>query len=427
MTAALSAALSSAASAAGSERQAILVVNTGSSSLKFQVFNLAGGDLQCAIRGLIEGVGTTPQIRAWRGDGRELPAEGFALPPIDPIAQGGQVERVEHPDTQSLAFDALWQWLPGQLDGARLIGVGHRVVHGGSQYSRPVRIDAPVLAQLEGLAALAPLHQPHNLAPIRSLLALHPDLPQVACFDTAFHRTQPLEAELFALPMHFYDEGVRRYGFHGLSYEYVGRRIAELAPQAGAGRVIVAHLGNGASMAALHGGRSVATTMGFTALDGLPMGTRSGNLDPGVLLHLMRERAMSLQQIETLLYQQSGLLGLSGLSADMRVLQASSEPRARLAIDYFTYRVAREAGSLAAALGGLDALVFTAGIGEHSAPVRAAICDRLRWLGVDIDPQANRESRLCLSPESAAVSTWVIPTDEERMIAEHTCTTLGLN
>ena len=427
MTAALSAALSAAASAAGSERQAILVVNTGSSSLKFQVFNLAGGDLQCAIRGLIEGVGTTPQIRAWRGDGRTMSVEGFALTPIDQIAQGGRVERVEHPDTQSLAFDALWQWLPGQLDGARLIGVGHRVVHGGSQYSRPVRIDAPALAQLDGLAALAPLHQPHNLAPIRSLLALHPDLPQVACFDTAFHRTQPLEAELFALPMHFYDEGVRRYGFHGLSYEYVGRRIAELAPQAGAGRVIVAHLGNGASMAALHGGRSVATTMGFTALDGLPMGTRSGNLDPGLLLHLMRERALSLQQIETLLYQQSGLLGLSGLSADMRVLQASSEPRARLAIDYFTYRVAREAGSLAAALGGLDALVFTAGIGEHSAPVRAAICDRLRWLGVDIDPQANRESRLCLSPESAAVSTWVIPTDEERMIAEHTCTTLGLN
>jgi acetate kinase len=427
VTAALSAALSAAASAAGSERQAILVVNTGSSSLKFQVFNLAGGDLQCAIRGLIEGVGTTPQIRAWRGDGRTMSVEGFALTPIDQIAQGGRVERVEHPDTQSLAFDALWQWLPGQLDGARLIGVGHRVVHGGSQYSRPVRIDAPALAQLDGLAALAPLHQPHNLAPIRSLLALHPDLPQVACFDTAFHRTQPLEAELFALPMHFYDEGVRRYGFHGLSYEYVGRRIAELAPQAGAGRVIVAHLGNGASMAALHGGRSVATTMGFTALDGLPMGTRSGNLDPGLLLHLMRERALSLQQIETLLYQQSGLLGLSGLSADMRVLQASSEPRARLAIDYFTYRVAREAGSLAAALGGLDALVFTAGIGEHSAPVRAAICDRLRWLGVDIDPQANRESRLCLSPESAAVSTWVIPTDEERMIAEHTCTTLGLN
>ena len=423
----MTAALSAAASAAGSERRAILVVNTGSSSLKFQVFNLAGGDFQCAIRGLIEGVGTTPQIRAWRGDGRELPVEGFALTPIDPIAQGGQVERVEHPDTQSLAFDALWQWLPGQLDGARLIGVGHRVVHGGSQYSRPVRIDAPVLAQLEGLAALAPLHQPHNLAPIRSLLALHPDLPQVACFDTAFHRTQPLEAELFALPMHFYDEGVRRYGFHGLSYEYVGRRIAELAPQAGAGRVIVAHLGNGASMAALHGGRSVATTMGFTALDGLPMGTRSGNLDPGLLLHLMRERALSLQQIETLLYQQSGLLGLSGLSADMRVLQASSEPRARLAIDYFTYRVAREAGSLAAALGGLDALVFTAGIGEHSAPVRAAICDRLRWLGVEIDLQANLESRQCLSPEGAAVSTWVIPTDEERMIAEHTCTTLGLN
>ena len=421
MTAAVSAAVSAALSAAGSERRAILVVNTGSSSLKFQVFDLVGGALQCAIRGLIEGVGTTPQIRAWRGDGRELPAEGFTLTKIGQGGQGG------HRKTrQADAFDALWGWLGAHLDGARLIGVGHRVVHGGSLHSRPVRIDAPVLAELEGLAALAPLHQPHNLAPIGSLLALRPDLPQVACFDTAFHRTQPIEAELFALPMHFYDEGVRRYGFHGLSYEYVGRRVAELAPQAGAGRVIVAHLGNGASMCALRAGRSVATTMGFTALDGLPMGTRSGNLDPGVLLHLMRERAMSLQQIETLLYQQSGLLGLSGLSADMRVLQASSEPRARLAIDYFTYRVAREAGSLAAALGGLDALVFTAGIGEHSAPVRAAICDRLRWLGVDIDPQANRESRLCLSPQSAAVSTWVIPTDEERMIAEHTCTTLGL-
>jgi acetate kinase len=418
--------MTAARSAAGSARRAILVVNTGSSSLKFQVFDLAGGALQCAIRGLIEDVGTTPQIRAWRGDGRTISAEGIALTPIGQIARGAQVERVEHPDTQALAFDALWQWLPGQLDGARLIGVGHRVVHGGSLHSRPVRIDAPVFAQLEGLSALAPLHQSHNLAPIRSLLALHPDLPQVACFDTAFHRTQPIEAELFALPMHFYDEGVRRYGFHGLSYEYVGRRIAELAPQAGAARVIIAHLGNGASMCALRAGRSVATTMGFTALDGLPMGTRSGNLDPGVLLHLMRERAMSLEQIETMLYQQSGLLGLSGLSADMRVLQASSEPRARLAIDYFTYRVAREAGSLAAALGGLDALVFTAGIGEHSAPVRAAVCDRLRWLGVEIDLQANRESRLCLSPESAAVSTWVIPTDEERMIAEHTCATLGL-
>ncbi len=410
--------MTAALSAAGAERPLILVVNTGSSSLKFQVFDLAAGALQCVIRGLIEGLGTTPRIRAWRGDGSDLPAEGFTLTKASPIAQVG---------TQAVAFDALWGWLGAQLDRARLVGVGHRVVHGGSLHSRPVLVDAAVLADLEGLAALAPLHQPHNLAPIHSLLALRPDLPQVACFDTAFHRTQPIEAELFALPMHFYDEGVRRYGFHGLSYEYVGRRIAEVAPQAAAGRVIVAHLGNGASMCALRGGRSLATTMGFTALDGLPMGTRSGNLDPGVLLHLARERAMSLDQIEALLYQQSGLLGLSGLSADMRVLQASSEPRARLAIDYFTYRVAREAGSLAAALGGLDALVFTAGIGEHSAPVRAAVCDRLRWLGVDIDPQANRDSRQCLSPEGARVSTWVIPTDEERMIAEHTCATLALN
>ncbi len=419
-----------AVSAAGAERSVILVVNAGSSSLKFQVFDLAGGELQCVIRGLIEGIGTRPQIRAWRGDGSELTADGFTLSQASSVAMLGhitQIGQLAQRDTQAVAFNALWDWLVTRLQGARLIGVGHRVVHGGSLHSRPVRIDAPVLAQLEGLAALAPLHQPHNLAPIRSLLTLRPDLPQVACFDTAFHRTQPIEAELFALPMHFYDEGVRRYGFHGLSYEYVGRRIAELAPQAGAGRVIVAHLGNGASMCALLGGRSIATTMGFTALDGLPMGTRSGNLDPGVLLHLMRERGMSLDQIETLLYQQSGLLGLSGLSADMRVLQASGEPSARLAIDHFTYRVAREAGSLAAALGGLDALVFTAGIGEHSAPVRAAVCDRLRWLGVEIEAQANSESRLRLSPEGAAVSTWVIPTDEERMIAEHTCTTLGLS
>jgi acetate kinase len=422
--------MTAAVSAAGAERSVILVVNAGSSSLKFKVFDLAGGELQCVIRGLIEGIGTRPQIRAWRGDGSELPADGFTLTQASSVAMPGhitQVGQLAQRDTQAVAFNALWDWLVTRLQGARLIGVGHRVVHGGSLHSRPVRINAPVLAQLEGLAALAPLHQPHNLAPIRSLLTLRPDLPQVACFDTAFHRTQPIEAELFALPMHFYDEGVRRYGFHGLSYEYVGRRIAELAPQAGAGRVIVAHLGNGASMCALRGGRSVATTMGFTALDGLPMGTRSGNLDPGVLLHLMRERCMSLDQIETLLYQQSGLLGLSGLSADMRVLQASSEPRARLAIDHFTYRVAREAGSLAAALGGLDALVLTAGIGEHSAPVRAAVCDRLRWLGVEIEAQANSESRLRLSPEGAAVSTWVIPTDEERMIAEHTCATLGLS
>jgi acetate kinase len=264
------------------------------------------------------------------------------------------------------------------------------------------------------------LHQPHNLAPIRSLLALHPDLPQVACFDTAFHRTQPLEAELFALPMHFYDEGVRRYGFHGLSYEYVGRRIAELAPQAGAGRVIVAHLGNGASMCALHGGRSVATTMGFTALDGLPMGTRSGNLDPGLLLHLMRERAMSLQQIETLLYQQSGLLGLSGLSADMRVLQASSEPRARLAIDYFTYRVAREAGSLAAALGGLDALVFTAGIGENAPVIRQRVCEGFAFAGLILDEGANARSDVRLHNTNSKIEVYCLPTNEESIIAEAT-------
>jgi acetate kinase len=299
--------------------------------------------------------------------------------------------------------------------------IGHRVVHGGTRYAAPVRVDEQVLAELYKLVPLAPLHQPINLAPIRKLRAARPELPQAACFDTAFHRTQPREAELFALPRHFYDEGIRRYGFHGLSYQFIARSLQEMAPQAAVGRTVVAHLGSGVSMCALHNGRSVATTMGFTALDGCPMGTRSGSLDAGVVLHLARERGMSLDAIEKLLYQQSGLLGLSGISNDMRALLRSDVPAAREAVDYFVYRLSRELGSLAAALGGLNALVFTAGIGENSPEIRAAICARAAWLGVELDDAANSAGGPRISRPHSAVSVWCIPTDEERMIAEQAC------
>jgi acetate kinase len=283
-----------------------------------------------------------------------------------------------------------------------------------------------VLAYLDTLAPLAPLHQPHNLAPIRVLAAERPGLAQVACFDTAFHRTQPIEAELFGLPRAYFDEGVRRYGFHGLSYASIVQRLAHDAPQAAAGRTIVAHLGNGVSMCALQGGRSVATTMGFTALDGCPMATRSGSLDPGVVLWLARERGLSIDAIESLLYRGSGLLGLSGVSGDMRVLLASDTPGARLAIGYFTYRLAREIGSLAAALGGLDALVFTAGIGENSPAIREAVAARCRWLGLELDPLENARGGLRISRAGSRVSAWCVPTDEETIIAEQTVAVLGL-
>jgi acetate kinase len=391
---------------------AILVLNAGSSSLKFQVFDLAGSALDTVLRGQIDGIGADAAFRVRDGAGRTIHAED-----LDDSRLG----------TPQAALAHLTGWLHGALAGWRLAGVGHRVVHGGTVYSRPVRVDGTVLSTLEGLVPLAPLHQPHNLAPIRALVASDPGLPQVACFDTAFHRTQPLEAELFALPMRYYDEGVRRYGFHGLSYEHVGGRLAEIAPEIARGRVVVAHLGSGVSMCALSDGRSIATTMGFTALDGCPMGTRTGSLDAGVVLHLARERRMDLDRIEQLLYRESGLLGLSGIAADMRELESSADPRARVAIDYFTYRIAREAGSLASALGGLDALVFTAGIGENSAAVRAAVCDRLGWLGVTIDAAANRNGATRLDAVGSRVAVLRVPTDEERMIARHTRDVLGLH
>jgi acetate kinase len=390
---------------------AILVVNAGSSSLKFKAYALvAGGRLEVMGDGQFEGLGTAPRLRA-RAGGAPVAARDWPTG-----------ARLDH----AAAVAELRRLAPALLAGRRLAAIGHRVVHGGLDFDAPVRIDEAVLTALEDLVPLAPLHQPHNLAPIRAWRAAQPDLPQVACFDTAFHRTQPALAQSFALPERFAKDGIRRYGFHGLSYEYIARRLAALDPVLAAGRVVVAHLGNGASLCAIHAGRSVASTMGFTALDGLMMGTRCGALDPGVVLHLMDRYGMDARQIEALLYRESGLLGVSGISSDMRALRACDDPRARKAIDLFVYRAGREIGSLAAALGGLDALVFTAGIGENDSETRAAICAMAAWLGVELDAAANRAGGPRISTARAAVSAWVVPTDEESMIAAHTSRTLAL-
>jgi acetate kinase len=302
----------------------------------------------------------------------------------------------------------------------RLIGVGHRVAHGGTRFAGPVLIDRDVVAELERLVPLVPLHQPHNLAPIRTLLERNPEARQVACFDTSFHRTNPPVSQYFGLPFEYAEAGVRRYGFHGLSYEYIASALPQYDARAAAGRTVVLHLGSGSSMCALRGAQSVASTMGFTGVDGLPMGTRSGSLDPGVLLFLMDQRKMDARAIEKLIYQQSGLLGLSGISSDMRALLASDEPRARLAVDVFVYRIGRELGSLVAALGGLDALVFTAGIGERAAEIRARVCRDAAWTGVRLNEQANASDGPCISAADSPVAAWVIPTNEELVIARHT-------
>jgi acetate kinase len=325
------------------------------------------------------------------------------------------------PDTPYKAlFEELIAWVEDQLDGTAVRAVGHRVVHGGDVYREPVLVDADVLRTLEGFVSLAPLHQPHNLAPIRELATMKPGLPQVACFDTAFHAGHEPAARNFALPRELTAEGIHRYGFHGLSYEFIARRLPDVDPESARGRAVVAHLGSGASMCAIHRGRSVASTMGFTAVDGLPMGTRTGSLDPGVLLYLLQERGMDARGLQTLLYRESGLLGVSGISNDMRILLASDDPNAREAIDLFVYRIHRELGSLAAALGGLEALVFTAGIGENAPEIRARVCEAARWLGVVIDPDANRRNARRLHRPESAVRVWVIPTNEELMIAQHT-------
>jgi acetate kinase len=314
---------------------------------------------------------------------------------------------------------AVGAWFRTHLDGAVPVVVGHRVAHGGPMHAVPELIDAKLLASLESLVPLAPLHQPHSLAAIRAVQGRLPDTPQVACFDTSFHRGHPDVADRYALPEALYQDGVRRYGFHGLSYEYIARTLPRVAPEIATRAVVVAHLGSGSSMCAMRNGRSLDSTMGFTALDGLPMGTRCGQLDPGVVLYLLSEKGWSAKDVERLLYREAGLRGLSGVSNDVRDLLASDSPGARLALDYFVYRIGREIGSLAGAMGGIDALVLTAGIGENSPDIRARICARAAWLGVQLDEAANQAGGPRISTKDARVSAWVIPTDEERMIAEH--------
>jgi acetate kinase len=387
----------------------ILVVNAGSSSVKFQIFAVEGeGKLRRHIKGQMDGIGSRPRLRATGATGDPLADRAY---PIETVANV--------PAAMAIAG----AWLRDELRISPM-AVGHRVVHGGPDYDRPVLIDHGVVSRLERYVALAPLHQPHNLAPIRSLLTNFPTLPQVVCFDTAFHRTHGAVADHYAIPHRLHAEGVRRYGFHGLSYEYIAKALAQIAPDVAKGRVIVAHLGSGASMCALKGGRSAESTMGFTALDGLPMGTRPGQLDPGVVLYLISEKAMSASNVQNFLYRDCGLKGLSGVSNDMRELEASEDPHAIMAIQYFVYRIGLNAGMLAAALQGLDAFVFTAGIGENSAGIRARIAEQLAWLGVVLDPVANSSHARLISRSDSRVPVYVVPTDEELMIAQHTLSLL---
>ncbi|HEV2219702.1 MAG TPA: acetate/propionate family kinase [Casimicrobiaceae bacterium] len=386
-------------------RDAILVVNAGSSSVKFSLFDIEGGALALALRGELEGIGTAPRLALHDAQGALIRERSFATS-----------EDLDHAGAIGLLLELVDAGAPGR----HLAAVGHRVVHGGTRFAAPVVVDADVEAALRDLVPLAPLHQPHNLAPIRVLRERVPGLPQVACFDTAFHRTQPALAQAFGLPEEITDRGVRRYGFHGLSYEYVASTLSGLDSRAARGRVVVAHLGNGASMCALHEGRSIATTMGFTALDGLMMGTRPGTLDPGVVLWLQSELALDAPALARLLYHGSGLLGVSGISSDMRTLLGSREPRAVLAVDLFCYRALRELGSLVAALGGIDALVFTGGIGEHAAEIRARIVEGAAWLGFALDADANARHATRLTLADSPAAAYVVPTDEALMIARHT-------
>jgi acetate kinase len=382
-----------------------LVLNSGSSSLKFALFRTAAsGDWPLVARGNIEGIGTSPTMSARDGAGEALPTSKLT----------GEVRDAD------AALEHVFRWLGAQFGGGRILGVGHRVVHGGPRYAAPVMVTAEVLAQLHQLIPYAPLHQPYNLAGIEAVAKRRPDVPQVACFDTAFHRSLPAVAKLVPLPANVRQGGVERFGFHGLSYEYIAGVLPQVAPEIAAKRVIVAHLGNGASLCALRGGESVETTMAFTALDGLCMGTRPGAVDAGVILYLFQGLELSVKEVEGMLYRKSGLLGISGVSNDMRELLASSEPAARLAVDYFVYRVAKEVGALAAVLAGLDALVFTAGIGENSPIIRRRICDACAWLGIEFDETANTGKAARISQGKSRVSAWMIPTNEELMIARHT-------
>jgi acetate kinase len=385
--------------------EAILSINAGSSSLKFSMHTVhaCNGGLALCCRGQVDTIGGDARFAAWNAAGRPM------------------IERRLGPTTtHERALEVVRNWIDRQLPEHAIAAAGHRVVHGGDAFTRAVCIDDTVLAALKHLSPLAPSHQPHNLAAIIALARLHPDLPQVACFDTAFHQTQPAVARAYALPRDLAASGVRRYGFHGLSYEYVASVLPRFAGKMAYERVVVAHLGHGASMCAMQDGRSVATTMGFTALDGLPMGQRCGALDPGVVPYLMRVQGVDIAEIEDLLYHKSGLLGVSGISDDMRVLLSSDRPEAAEAIDLFCYRASRELGSLAAALGGLDVLVFTGGIGEHAAPIRARICEHARWLGVYLDEHANEHDGPRLESATSRVRVFAIPTNEDLMVAHHT-------
>jgi acetate kinase len=377
------------------------VLNAGSSSLKFAFYE---GDRRI-LSGQVEGLGSQPAADASGPDGEAL----------NPLDLGRKP-----PTTPSEVLPLLLPWAKEILGGHRLAALGHRVVQGGMRHTMHERVTPELLAQLEPLIPLAPLHQPHNLAAIRTAMELNPALPQVACFDTAFHRSAPEVAQAFALPRELYDEGVRRYGFHGLSYEYITSVLPEQAPEIAEGRVMVAHLGNGASLCALKARTSIASTMGFSVLDGLPMSTRCGDLDPGVVLHLLKNKGMPVEALEDLLYRRSGMLGLSGVSSDFRDLLASDDPRARFAVEVFCYQAARYIGSLAAALDGIDGIVFTAGVGENAASVRASISQGCRWLGLELDESANRRHGPLISKAGSRVAAYVISTDENLMIARHT-------
>jgi acetate kinase len=388
---------------------AIAVLNAGSSSIKFSLFAADGEQLDLVLRGQVERLDASPRFVARDRDGKTIAERSWSAG-----ALSGHAGAIDH----LLAF------LRECIGSDRLAGVGHRVVHGGLDFSAPVRMTHDILGRLGRYVPLAPLHQPHNLAPIRLLLEREPNLAQVACFDTAFHRGIPDIAQRFALPSAMHDAGVRRYGFHGLSYEYITSMLPQFDAPAADGKTVVLHLGNGSSICALSAGRSLATTMGFTAVDGLPMGTRCGTLDPGVLLYLMDQRGMDARAIERLIYDESGLLGVSGVSSDMRTLLASESPSARLAVDLYCYRIKREIGSLAAALDGLDAIVFTAGIGEHAAPIRERVLRDAAWLGVTLDAAANASAGPRISAPDSRVRAFVIPTNEELMIARHTLRSL---
>lgn len=385
--------------------EVILTLNCGSSSIKFALFEKAARP-QRIVHGWIEEIGTAPHFRAFGTDGRVLAENRW-------LACSGDA-----------LFRWLLNWVDGHLGDKRLVAAGHRIVHGGDRYGAPCLLTETAVEDLNELASLAPLHQPHNLAAVAAVSAIRPKLPQFACFDTAFHRTLGPTVRRFGIPHQWEQKGARRYGFHGLSYEFVSGRLKDLVPQHAGGRIIICHLGNGASLCALRDGISVDTTMGFSTLDGLVMGTRCGAMDPGLILYLLRH-GVDISGLEKLLYQQSGLLGVSGVSSDMRVLLASTDDRAKAAVDLFVFRVARECAALAMTLGGLDGLVFTAGIGEKSPEIRRLVCERLSWLGLSLDLEANTSNALEISAPASPIKSWVIPTDEESVVAGHVCTLMN--